>query len=300
MQSFHVRVPASTANLGPGFDTLGIALQLYLTVDIQIAEKTVIHYTREEEEHLADLKNNLILRMVHKMFQEAGKPIPHVHMVIDNQIPLARGLGSSAAAIIAGLCAGNALLGSPFSNAELHTFATEEEGHPDNVGASLYGGFVISTWDGKHVHSFQTEPADALHVVALIPEVELATSKARNVLPGAYTQQDVSFNIAHSSMLVASILSGRLDLLHVALQDRIHQPYRFELIPQSRLVIDEMKKAGAYGVVISGAGPALLTLCNESNVSHIMSRLESITHRSSVVKHLPIDKQGAQVRVVHP
>ncbi|QDH20080.1 homoserine kinase [Saccharibacillus brassicae] len=271
--SVRVRVPASTANLGPGFDTLGMSLSLYIWVEMRRAERTTVHFEGEGFEGIPTDRNNLIYKVARLVFEAAGEEAPELAIGMRSDIPLTRGLGSSASAIIAGLVAANALVGTPLSKERLFDLATGLERHPDNVGASLFGGIVAAAWDGEHADYVRIEPPRNLRVLALIPEFELATSAARAVLPDQLSLQDAVYNISRSSLLTAALASGRLDLLQFAMRDRIHQPYRAALVPGMERILAEASEHGALGAALSGAGPTLLALVDREDGRH--ERLEA-------------------------
>jgi homoserine kinase len=255
-----VKVPASTANLGPGFDTLGMALSLYAWIEMEEAAETVFHLHGDEMKGVPQDKNNLLYQVAQMVFAEAGVTIPELSISMYSEIPLTRGLGSSASAIIGGMAAANAMIGSPLDNARLFDMATALEKHPDNVGASLFGGIITAVWDGEHADFIRLEPPQDLEVLVVIPEFELATVKARGVIPSEITVGDAVFNISRTSLLTAALASGRLDLISRAMQDRLHQPYRAPLVPGMEKLLAEAPQHGALGIALSGAGPTLLCL----------------------------------------
>lgn len=255
-----VKVPASTANLGPGFDTLGMALSLYAWIEMQEASETTFHLYGDEMKGLAQDKTNLIYQVAQMVFAEAGVSIPELEISMYSEIPLTRGLGSSASAIIGGMAAANAMIGSPLDNDKLFSMATSLEKHPDNVGASLFGGVITAVWDGVRADYVRIEPPEELEVLVVIPDFELATSKAREALPAQITVSDAVYNISRTSLLTAALASGRLDLIGTAMQDRLHQPYRAALVPGMEKLLAEATEQGALGIALSGAGPTLLAL----------------------------------------
>jgi homoserine kinase len=194
------------------------------------------------------------------VFAEAGVAIPELSISMYSDIPLTRGLGSSASAIIGAMAAANAMIGSPLDNAKLFDMATALEKHPDNVGASLFGGIITAVWDGVHADYIRIEPPQDLEVLVVIPEFELETVKARGVLPGEITVSDAVYNISRTSLLTAALAAGRLELIGRAMQDRLHQPYRAPLVPGMEKLLAEATQHGALGIALSGAGPTLLCL----------------------------------------
>jgi len=255
-----VRVPASTANLGPGFDCLGMALNLYAWLEMEYADLTTIRLIGDNVQGLPEDKSNLIYQVAQQVFARAGLPERELSISMYSDIPLTRGLGSSASAIVAALAAANALIGHRLSNDELFQIATQIENHPDNVGASLFGGIVAAMWDGKRASHVRLEPPEHLEVLVVIPEYELSTKHARAVLPGEVSLQDAVYNLSHSSVLVAALATGRLDLIREAMRDRLHQPYRASLVPGMTHILEHATERGALGVALSGAGPTLLAL----------------------------------------
>lgn len=255
-----VKVPASTANLGPGFDTLGMALTLYAWIEMKPAEATVFHLLGENLDGLPTDKSNLLYKVAQSVFDEAGVTLPELEITMYSDIPLTRGLGSSASAIVGALYAANCLIGSPLSKGRLFDMATALEHHPDNVGASLYGGIITAVWDGTHAEALRIEPPDQLDVLVAIPDFQLSTSSAREVLPKEVALGDAVYNISRASLLTAALTMGRLDLIKNAMQDRLHQPYRAPLVPGMERILEEATQHGALGTALSGAGPTLLAL----------------------------------------
>lgn len=257
-----VKIPASTANLGPGFDTLGMALSLYAWIEMKPSVHTVFHMYGEQLEGVPGDKSNLIYQVAQQVFEAAGVDVPELEISMYSDIPLTRGLGSSASAIVGALAAANALIGSPLSDAKLFDMATSIEDHPDNVGASLYGGIVTAIWDGQHADCIRLEPDVNLEALVVIPHFQLSTSKARQVLPSEFGMKDTVYNISHSSLLVAALATGQLDKVAAAMKDRVHQPYRAALVPGMTEVLEDAHKHGALGAALSGAGPTLLVLAD--------------------------------------
>ncbi|MBM7563761.1 homoserine kinase [Paenibacillus sacheonensis] len=257
-----VRVPASTANLGPGFDTLGMALSLYAWIEMEATKdgETVIELYGDGLNGIPTNKTNLIYKVAQMVFEEAGVNIPELRIAMYSDIPLTRGLGSSASAIVGALVAANALAGSPLSEDKLFQMASELEGHPDNVGASLFGGIVVSAWDGTRAEKVRIAPHENLEVLVAIPSFQLSTEKARHALPDKLDMKDAVFNVASSSLLVAAFASGNLELISFAMRDKLHQPYRAPLVPGMSEILEQATSRGALGVALSGAGPTLLTL----------------------------------------
>ncbi|RTE08248.1 homoserine kinase [Paenibacillus whitsoniae] len=260
VQKVRVKVPASTANLGPGFDSLGMALNLYAWIDMAVADRTTVELIGDQMNGIPTDKSNLIYKVAQMVFAEAGVSIPELSISMYSEIPLTRGLGSSASAIVGALAAANALIGSRFSTYELFQMASRLEKHPDNVGASLYGGIVVAFWDDERAESIRLEPDGRLDVLVAIPEFQLSTEKARAVMPTQVAMKDAVYNLSHSSLLVAALATGKLGMIRHAMKDRLHQPYRASLIPGMQTLLDESGNYGALGVALSGAGPTMLAL----------------------------------------
>ncbi|ULL17837.1 homoserine kinase [Paenibacillus sp. H1-7] len=260
-----VKVPASTANLGPGFDTLGMALDLYAWIEMSLAEETRIHLIGDQMNGIPTDKSNLIYKVAQMVFEKAGVHHPELEISMYSDIPLTRGLGSSASAIVGALAAANALIGCPLSDDALFQMATALEHHPDNVGAALFGGLVVAFWDGQRAEYIRVEPDDRLEVLVAIPHFQLSTEKARHVLPREQSLSNAVFNVGHSSVLVAAFCTGRLDMIASAMKDALHQPYRAALVPGLAKILAEATDHGALGVALSGAGPTMLALVDKNS-----------------------------------
>ncbi|MDD9269845.1 homoserine kinase [Paenibacillus sp. GCM10023248] len=260
VQKVRVKVPASTANLGPGFDSLGMALNLYAWIDMAISDHTTIRLIGDQMQGIPTDKTNLIYKVAQMVFQEAGVVHPELAISMYSDIPLTRGLGSSASAIVGALAGANALIGNKLSAYELFQIASRLEKHPDNVGASLYGGIVVAFWDGEKAESIRIEPDANLEVLVAIPAFQLSTEKARGVMPKQVPMKDAVFNLSHSSLLVAALATGNLEMIRHAMKDALHQPYRAALIPGMEKLLEEAEHHGALGVALSGAGPTMLAL----------------------------------------
>jgi homoserine kinase len=297
----HVRVPATSANLGPGFDALGLALALHN--EVTASESDRVHVTIEGEGagRLSPGAENVVARGVRHAYEAAGRPFKGVALACVNRVPTARGLGSSAAAWVGGLVAGNALLGGPLSRDALLALAARAEGHPDNVTAALMGGLTVScaTAEGRIASVALPVPA-AVHWVVLVPEVTSATAEARAVLPPTFTRADAVFNVQRVALLLAALQSGRLDCLGEALDDRLHQPYRLRLFPWMPAVVKAARAAGALGCVLSGAGPSLLAAVRD-DADGVARSMESALAAAGIrgrASALGVDTEGAVVRSV--
>jgi homoserine kinase len=255
-----VRVPASSANLGPGFDALGLALALHNDVTAEEADSVTITAEGEGADRLGTGPRNVVARGVRLAYEAVGRPFPGCALTCVNRIPLARGLGSSAAAWVAGLVAGNALLGAPLDREALLVLAARAEGHPDNVAAAVYGGLTVSSSDGSGTRALTLPVPPELRWIVLVPEVTSTTAEARAVLPKSVSRADAVFNVQRVALLLAALQTRRPDALAVALEDRLHQPYRRRLFPWLPAVAAAARDAGALGCVLSGAGPSMLAV----------------------------------------
>ncbi|HEY2995390.1 MAG TPA: homoserine kinase [Methylomirabilota bacterium] len=255
----HVRVPATSANLGAGFDALGLALALYNEVTATEADGVTVALEGQGSGRLPTGGDNIVARGVRQAYDAAARPFKGVALTCVNRIPTARGLGSSAAAWVGGLLAGNALLGGPLSREALLALAARAEGHPDNAAAALYGGLTVSCalGDGR-IATVSLPVPGTLRWIVLVPETTSSTADARAVLPDSVPRGDAVFNVQRVSLLLAGLQSGRVDVLAAALDDRLHQPYRRRFFPWMTAVIDAAREAGALGGVLSGAGPSVL------------------------------------------
>jgi homoserine kinase len=295
-----VRIPATTANCGPGFDTLGIACTLYNEVLLEMTEtpnQIEIRVTGDGADSLPVNDRNLVLRSVRAVFEKAGKQPAGIRLVLSNNIPLSRGLGSSSAAIVGGVVAANAVLGGKFSPDELLDLATKLEGHPDNVAPALLGGFTISVMQGGQVVCLRLPVPEELQLVVCIPDFRLSTNKARQAIPASVPHRDAVYNVSRTALLVGAMASGQIGYLADALDDKLHQPYRAALIPGMMEVFAAGKAAGALGVAMSGAGPSLMAYTTEKidAIGEAMVQAFKKYDISSRYLCLGIDYQGARI-----
>jgi homoserine kinase len=294
----HVRVPATSANLGPGFDALGLALALHNEVTASESDRVRVTIEGEGAGRLSPGAENVVARGVRKAYEAAGRPFKGVALACVNRVPTARGLGSSAAAWVGGLVAGNALLGGPLSRDALLALAARAEGHPDNVTAALMGGLTVSCATGQgRIAAISLPVPAAVRWVVLVPEVTSATAEARAVLPPTFTRADAVFNVQRVALLLAALQSGRLDCLGEALDDRLHQPYRLRLFPWMPTVVEAARAAGAVGCVLSGAGPSLLAVVRD-DADVVARSMESALAAAGIrgrAAALAVDTEGAVV-----
>ena len=291
-----VRVPATSANLGPGFDALGLALALYNEVTIEEADQVSVSVEGEGRARLDAGAKNVVARGVALGFEVAGRPFPGARLHCVNRIPLSRGLGSSAAAWVGGLLAANAVLGEPLDRDGLLAAATRAEGHPDNVAAALLGGLTVSCADGPRVTAVSLPVPREIEWVVLLPETESSTREARAVLPESVPRADAIFNVQRVSLLLAALGAGRVDLLELAMQDRLHQPYRLRLFPWMDAVAAAGRGAGALGCALSGAGPSMLAAVRPRGGESVARAMEEALRAAGIAGralHLPVDPGGA-------
>lgn len=260
-----ITVPASSANLGAGFDALGLALTLYNRVWMEEADGCRIETTDGAAVPLDE--SNMIYHTARLLYARCGRPFRGLHILQENNIPMTRGLGSSSACLVAGLLGANTLLGSPLSREDICDLATELEGHPDNVAPALLGGLVTSVMDGGRVHTVSVPVADRFRFAVFIPDFELKTEVARAALPAQVSREDAVYNLSRAALMTAALCTGNLDHLRVAVQDRLHQPYRFPMIPGVEPVFYTAYSLGAYAACISGAGPSVLAIIDRDNTA---------------------------------
>ena len=242
-----IRVPATSANLGPGFDSLGLALDLWNEAVIRLAIEYSARVNGEGAERLSPGENNLIIRSAQKLAETVGKRLPPFHLDCINRIPLSSGLGSSAAAKLTGLLGANVLLGRPMSIEEILNLATDMEGHPDNVAPALLGGLVVSTWENGKVFAHRIHLGaknETIHVTVVLPDFYLSTGQARAALPEQVTLREAVHNIGRAMLVTEAFRQGDLDLLGKAMTDTLHQPHRLSLIPGGQQAMEAAKKAG--------------------------------------------------------
>ncbi len=298
ISSITVTVPATTANLGPGFDCIGAALTLYNKFKFTALDEggLIIDVTGAEAEKVQTDESNLLYQAFVKLYQYIGQTPPSVKMEIQLGVPLARGLGSSATAIVGGLVGANQLAGAPLTQLQVMELAIAMEGHPDNVVPALLGGCRLAATSADNWEICDIPWDEDIVPVVAIPDFELSTSEARQVLPTQVSRADAIFNTAHLGLLLRGLQTGKGEWLSTALQDKLHQPYRQALIPGYDAVNAAAMKAGAYGMVISGAGPTLLALVDQLHSQAVEAAMLSAwqsTGITATVRSLSLDTQGA-------
>jgi homoserine kinase len=300
---FEVRLPASTSNLGPGFDCFGLALKLYLTIRATPLEKSRVECrvrTTGARENAALPRNstNLIYRAMSFAAKRESLTLPLVDLAVHNEIPLASGLGSSAAAIVGGIKLAGMLCGHELSDEIVQSYATEFEGHPDNVGASLYGGFVASCagvdWN---VWSVKFDWPAEIRAVVVSPQSQLPTYVARAALPRTLTRADAVFNLQRTALFTAALAKKRYELFAEAMRDRLHQPRRESLVPGLSEMLRLPSRPGLLGIALSGAGPSIIALVkdNEKEIGETIAACFTTHKIRSTVRVLEVDNKGCEV-----
>ena len=275
-RSVTVQAPATSANMGPGFDCLGIALDIWNTVRVD-TEATGFEIHGLGRDELPTGPENLVARSFRLACEEAGQPAPSVRFTCTNEIPLGRGLGSSSAAAVAGIVVANELLGRPLDDADMLALAARIEGHPDNSAAALYGGCQVVVHDGDRLVTSTVSIPERLSAVLFVPEMPMPTAEARSVLPSEISMQDAVFNMGRVGLLVNALATGDLDHLAVATQDRLHQPPRQAIFHPMRVIMRAALDAGALGAFLSGAGSTILALSSgrEMTIGYEMAEAAS-------------------------
>lgn len=300
--SFSVRVPASTANLGAGFDCIGLALKLYMTVQARVvAEGSDACRLRIRGEGAAELpsnENNLIIRALHFTAEREGLSLPPLELDVNNELPLARGLGSSAAAIVAGITLASLICDRELSKETVLRYAVEIEGHADNVAAAYLGGLVVSCVkpDGKVLVVKRSWPSE-LKVVVVSPEAFLKTAETRSVLPVKVQREDAVFNLQRVALFGAALEAGAYDLLWDAMQDRLHQAHRQSLVPGLAEALATPPQPGLVGIALSGSGPSVVALARD-RLGEIGEAIAENFRRRDVpakVRVLEVDYEGCAV-----
>lgn len=265
--SHRLRVPASSANLGPGFDALGLALNLYLTCNVDYANDLTVRASGLDTAYIPQDESNLIWQTALEVAGGQGTHLPCVRLEVHNEIPIGKGLGSSAAALTAGVVLADHLLGLGWPRRRILQEAAKIEGHPDNVSACVLGSIVASSMEANgDVHAVRVDLPSNYGVAAVVPDFILPTAKARAVLPQTYSREDVVFNVQRSALLIAALCTGSTESFSAALQDRLHQPYRAPLVPGFSQMLSIHKK-GLLGCALSGAGPSVLVFYERGHES---------------------------------
>lgn len=294
-----VKVPGTTANCGSGFDTLGIACTVYNEFTLTLTEQVglAVEVIGQGRDVIPSDERNIAVKAARAVLDRVKCPFRGMHISMNNAIPLARGLGSSAAAIVAGLVAANAATGNTLSREDILSMATEFEGHPDNVAPALFGGVTVSLMKDGQPHFLRFIPPLDLAVVVAVPAFSLSTKLARQALPNTIPFSDAVFNVSRAALLSVALCQGEFGLLRYALEDRLHQPYRQKLVPGMPDVFTAALDNGALGAALSGAGPCLMAFAdhNETAIGEAMVQAFKDNGVTAEYLLLNIDKEGTKV-----
>jgi len=286
-----IRVPATSANLGPGFDCLGLALDIWNEVSFEPAEELTFHVNGEGAEKLNNHPKNLLTKSFVQVYEVCGKTLPGVKIETHNNILLSSGLGSSAAAIVAGIFGANEMLSRLMDTDALLNLATQIEGHPDNVAPALLGGLVVSVIKDNEVIARKYEPYEYT-IVIVKPDVDFPTHVGRSVLPKSISRTDAIFNIGRTPLVIDALRCGDLELLKIVMDDKIHQPYRLELIPAGTKAYQTAKEFGA--AALSGAGPSIICFVEKERANEAMTSIRTVFEEHGVKARGLLTKPSAK------
>lgn len=287
-----VKVPASSANIGPGFDALGLALDLYNTYTFQeIEEGLEINGVKDEYNN----SNNLIYTSMLTTFEKIGYSPKGIRIDVKSEIPISSGLGSSAACIVGGVIGANYLAGQPLSKDQVFSIATEIEGHPDNIAPAIFGGLIVSIMEEGKVYYNQIDIHEGIKFVVFLPDFTISTKLARSVLPSQIPYKDGVYNVGRVALLLSALSNGSFELLKYGLKDKLHQPYRSKLIKGFEEISGKCEELGAFGVYLSGAGPALMSIVDKKDgefIDEMKSYLKSLGYNWDI-KEMDLNLTGA-------
>ncbi|MEG1880380.1 MAG: homoserine kinase [Oscillospiraceae bacterium] len=293
-----IRIPATSANMGPGYDSMGVALALYNYVTVEETGKGLkIDILDDTCDFLATDERNLVYKAMMKVFDRVGYSPKGLHITLENGVPVTRGLGSSSAGIVGGLMAANALTGRKLSQNTLLNMAADMEGHPDNVSPALLGGFTVNVMQHKHVEFVKTCVKDDLRFVAFVPNFFLQTKRSRSILPRSVSHNDAVYNAGRSALLTASLVTGKYENIRTAIGDKLHQRYRRRLIPYMDNIFKMCYQNGALGVYLSGAGPTIVAIIKTKNTRFVinMSKVLNTRLKDWKMHILKVDNNGATI-----
>lgn len=297
-----VQVPATTANLGPGFDCLGMALQLYNSVEMSAAPAgLLIEVQGEGGLDIPRDSKNMVYQAAQRVFKQVGERPPGLRIKLHNNIPVARGLGSSTAAIVGGIIAANTIAGNKMDQKDIINLACAMEGHPDNVAAAVLGGIVVAVPAEGEIRCLKIPPPKNLRAAVSIPDFTLPTRTSREVLPQQVPIGDAIFNIGRVALLVSALFTGDINQFAVAMEDRLHQPYRTSLVPGMKKVFAAARLAGARGITLSGSGPAIIAYAdgNLDLIARVMRdtfRQNGILAKSMVLEVSPVGARALEIK----
>ncbi len=296
---FTISVPASSANIGPGFDSAGVAVSRYLTLQVKESEEWQFTHTTNSIPSVRHYRDHYIYKVAKQVADWHDSPLTACHVTMDSEIPLARGLGSSASAIVAGIELANQLCELRLTEDQKLAYAVKIEGHPDNVAAALLGGFVVTVKMGEEA-SYKKLPAIQTDLVVYIPNFELKTEDARKVLPEEFLMKDAATASGVSNLMISALLTGDYELAGKMMEsDLFHESYRAKLIPNYFDIRSEARKLGAFGTVISGAGPTMISFVPNGQGATIAEQMRTILPDYEV-DALQLDEKGLQVKVDIP
>ena len=292
-----VRVPATSANLGPGYDAVGLALSLGMKIGLDRARQPEIEVSGTGEDLVPRGPEHPAYRAARFVAEVVGEPDAHFRLVQENDIPPTRGLGGSAAALVGGAVAANELFGGQIAAPDLLNIVCELDGHPDNAAPALLGGLVIGTLTPTGISAVRLEPKDLAAAVA-VPDFAVSTTAARRALPENVPHRDAVFNVGRSGLLLGALATGEYELLRVAMQDKLHQPYRAHLVPGLEDVIEAALAQGAYGACLSGSGPTVLAFTSRELAPAVAAAMKKTFEAGGTEARswaLDVDLMGARV-----
>lgn len=300
MGTVKVRVPGTSANMGPGFDSLGLALSVYNYIEATETNSglSIEILDSETKEFLPTDEKNLVYKSMKYLFDKVGYQPKGLKLTLKSEVPVTRGLGSSSACIVGGLMCANELSGAKLSKRQIMEMATAIEGHSDNVCAACVGGFTVSVYNKDEIFYYSHKIEGDLKFLVLIPDYAVTTQKARNTLPGYYPRREVAFNISHASLLVASMVSGNYENLLCAIDDKVHEPYRKVFIDGYQKIYNKLKAYGALGTYISGSGPTLVSVVEADDAEFFLEDISEYmkkTHPTWTIKLLDVDNEGVKI-----
>lgn len=294
-----VTAPASTANLGSGFDCMGIALKLYNIAEFEEIESGLeINILDDSKKFLPTDQNNYIYKCMERVFNLAGKYPKGIRINVNSSIPVTRGLGSSSAGLALGLAGANELIGSPFTREELLNLACDIEGHPDNVTPAFCGGFTVAVRDAGKLYYTKTNVPDTICFAAMIPDFYLPTKRARGILPKKVFHRNAVYNVAHASYFAACASKGDFSAFGIGAKDRLHQKYRFGIIKNADEILRSSRKNGAIATFLSGAGPTIISVVNAQNASSYQQNMQNLIDTRYTRWHLEMleaDNYGLRI-----
>ena len=297
----HIRIPATSANMGPGFDSIGIAVKLYNHIWVEeIPEGLIVEVKRKQEIAVPKDETNLIYQTMKYFYDQKGLKMPGIKIIQEDFIPMVRGLGSSAACIVGGLFAANALAGNIAGKEELAQMAAKLEGHPDNSNPAIFGSMVVGAQDEKEMNHVRLELPDDLLFATMVPDFPVSTHDSRRVLPDAYSRGEMVFNASRAALLVASMMTGKYENFDMAMEDCVHQPYRAQLIPGMNEIFAHAKEFGAVASYLSGAGSTLMAMVTKEKAESFeekMSEYLSTLAHNWKLNLLEADMQGVLVEM---